>query len=263
MNRTTKSGSRTRTGGGASRTPWVPRSVFRDGFTLIEVILALGIFSLVLVAINTAFFAAMRLRQRTTEVLEQSLPLNQALAILRRDLQNVVPPGGVLAGDFNSDGPSGTKVSSTGKGAGSGQMGGLDFFTTTGHLSDDSPWGDVQEVNYQLKEPDDRGRFYGRDLVRSVTRNLLATATQVTDEQHLLSNVESVEFSYFDGSQWRDSWNNSSGDTGLPTAVRARIQMASPDGKIPRGVEPVQIVTLLEATSGTNTTQTASTGGTQ
>jgi type II secretion system protein J len=249
----------------ASRfTQYAKRST--PAFTLIEVLLALGIFSLVLVAINTAFFAAIRLRQRTSEVLDQSLPLNQSLTLLRRDLQNAVPPGGVLAGDFNSDGPSGTQVGglSKAKRMGSGQTGGLDFFTSTGALSDTAPWGDLQEVNYQLKEPENRSQFYGRDLVRSVTRNLLATSTQATEEQRLLNNVESLEFLYFDGSQWRDSWNTSAGDTGLPAAVRVRIQMASSDGPTPRTVQPLEMVVLVETKAGTNQTATATaTGGGQ
>src|SRR5215467_2666454 len=90
-----------------------------EGFTLIEVILAVGIFAIVMVAINTAFFAALRLRQRTTETLEQGLPLDHALLLLHRDLVNAVPPGGVLAGDFRSGGPGGAAGNSGGASASS------------------------------------------------------------------------------------------------------------------------------------------------
>ena len=239
-------------------------TALKSAFTLIEVLLALGIFAIVLVAINTAFFAAIRLRQRTSEGLDHSLPLNQFIGTLRRDLQNALPPGGVLAGDFNSDGPSGMKIGGLSKNVstGGGQTAGLDFFTTTGELSDNAPWGDIQEVNYQLKEPESRGQSYGRDLVRSVTRNLLATSTQTTEEYRLAGNIESLEFSYFDGLQWRDAWNTSGGDSGLPTAVRVRIQPASSDGPTPRTVQPVELVILIETKSGTNSTSTA-TGGAQ
>ncbi len=231
-------------------------------FTLIEVILALAIFAIVLVAINTAFFAALRLRQHTSDALENSIPLTRALSLLRRDLQNAVPPGGVLAGDFRSDGPSGL---STSKGAPSsiagGQYGGLDFFTTTGTLSDEAPWGDVQEVNYQLMDPADKAHFYGKDLVRSVTRNLLATSTQSADVQRLLSNVDSLDFFYWDGTQWRDMWDTSAGDTNLPLAVRVRLQMAVDPAAGSRQPEPLQMVVQLETQSSTNQTQTATGGG--
>src|SRR5262245_45785382 len=116
-------------------------------FTLIEVILALGIFAIVMAAINTAFFAALRLRQRSSEALEQALPLDYALSVLRRDLINAVPPGGVLAGDFRSGGLGGvmggaaakstSNKSSTSRGLGTAQYGGLDFFASTGSLKDE------------------------------------------------------------------------------------------------------------------------------
>src|SRR5262249_37072410 len=130
-------------------------------FTLIEVILAIAIFAIVLVAVDTAFFAALRLRQKTSDAVESTRPLNHGLALLRRDLQNAVPPGGVLKGDFRSGGAGGgvgsRPSSSTGKGAVVSTLGsqnpGLDFFTSTGALSDDAPWGDIQEVNYQLMDP--------------------------------------------------------------------------------------------------------------
>ncbi len=253
-----------------------------EAFTLIEVILAVGIFALVLVAINTVFFAAIRLRETTTRVVEQSLPLDRALVLLRRDLQNAIPPGAVMAGAFrggvpvngsaanNDSSSSGSAttanqgVASTIAGMSAGQSG-LDFFTTTGALSDEQPWADLQEVNYQLMQPADK-THYGRDLIRSVTRNLLATSSQLADSQCLLSNVADLTFSFYDGNQWRDSWDTSNGDTGLPIAVRVSVQMAVNNGPPPMNVEPIQLLVLLDLQSSTNQTTTASTsstGGTQ
>src|SRR4029077_1492226 len=85
----------------------------------------------------------------------------------------------------------------------------------------------IQEVNYQLMEPLNPANAYGKDLVRSVTRNLLATGTQEADLQRLMNNVQSLDFFYFDGSQWRADWDTSAGDSGLPLAVRVRVQMAA------------------------------------
>jgi type II secretion system protein J len=235
------------------RLPNVQPSVLPDfrsasAFTLIEVILSLAIFAIVLVAINTAFFAALRLRQHASDAVESALPMQRTLGLMRRDLQNATPPGGVLAGDFRSAGPSGT---ASAKGAPSsiagGQNGGLDFFTSTGALSDDLPWGDIQEVNYQLMDPSDRSQSYGKDLVRSVTRNLLATSTQTADTQRLLSNVDTLDFFYFDGTQWRDTWDTSAGDTNLPQAVRVRIQMAADPASGNRAPEPLQMVVLVDS----------------
>jgi len=230
-------------------------------FTLIEVILALGIFAIVMVAINTAFFAALRLRQHSSEMLEETLPLNHALSLLRRDLINAVPPGGVLAGDFRSGtggmmggspGKSTSNNSSTSRGLGTAQYGGLDFFTSTGALGDDAPWGDIQEVNYQLQDPPDRLHTYGRDLVRTVTRNLLATSTQAADVQRLLGNIENLDFFFFDGTQWQNSWDTSSGSTNLPQAVRVSIRLASTNGPSPANAQPLEMLVLLTSQSVTN-----------
>jgi len=243
-------------------------SLSTRAFTLLEVLLAVAIFSIVLIAINTVFFAGLRLRQRVTENVEQSLPLTQALSLLRRDLQNAVPPGGSLAGNFSSSGPvaagnTGTAANSSRSATPSAgpQTGGLDFFTSTGVITDDAPWGDIQEVNYQLMDPLDRANAYGRDLVRSVTRNLLATASQPPDLQRLLSNVQSLDFSFYDGTQWRDVWDTSAGDQGLPKAVRMRLQLAVDPSSGQRAPDPLQMVVLLETQSLTNLTQTA--GGRQ
>ncbi len=225
----------------------------------------MAIFALVLVAINTAFFASLRLRQRSSDALEEKLPLAHALSVLRRDLQNALPPGGILVGDFRSDGSISTAAAVSGsgstnpKGAPStvmgGQNSGLDFFTSTGHLSDDEPWADVQEVNYQLMEPTNNVGAYGKDLVRSVTRNLLATTSQMADAQRLASNIESLEFAYFDGTQWQDTWDTSVGGVGLPTAVRVRVQPASSEGPTLRSMQPLEMIVVLSYAGVTNQIQ--------
>jgi len=248
------------------RTPSYSGNREREAFTLIEVILAIGIFAIVMVAINTAFFAALRLRQRSTEALEEALPLDHALTLLRRDLMNAVPPGGVLAGDFRSGnsgsgsgGVSGKSSAaantSASRGLGTAQYGGLDFFATTGTLNDNVPWADIQEVNYQLQDPADRLHTYGRDLTRTVTRNLLATSGQAAEVQRLLGNIENLDFSYYDGSQWQDTWDTTAGQTNLPQAVRVSIRLASSNGPSLATTQPLEMVVLLGTQSSTNQTR--------
>jgi prepilin-type N-terminal cleavage/methylation domain-containing protein len=245
----------------------------REGFTLIEVLLATAIFSIVLVAINTVFFATLRLRQRVSAAVDESLPINQALSILRRDLQNVVPPGGVLAGNFRS-GASGSGLGTSGTASGNAasatasrvssntaQLGGFDFFTSTGLIGDDAPWGDLQEVNYQLSEPADRATALGKDLVRSVSRNNLSFSTQTPETQLLANNIESFEVEFYDGTQWRDTWDTSSSDSTLPKAVRVRILPAVEQTLASVRREPLEILVALRTSGGTNQVQSA--GGSQ
>lgn len=224
---------------------------FNAGFTLIEVLLALAICAIIMVAINTVFTTAVRLRDKTSDAVDRSLPVDQTLETLRRDLKNVVGPHGFLAGDFKCDAQS----MGTSMGLSSSGGGGLDFFTATGAISDDAPWGDVQEVYYQLMPAANRNTALGMDLVRCVNRNLLATANQVPDTHILLSDIENVDFECFDGQQWRNTWDTSVTDTNLPTAVRIRIQPAV--DRYYNGVKPAALELLVPLTTVTRNTNSA------
>ncbi len=219
-------------------------------FTLIEMLLAVAICAIVLLAINGVFATAVRLRDKTSETVEETLPVNRALEVLSRDLKGAVGPGGFLAGDFKCG------VQATGATMGlSGEAGsaGLDFYTSTGLINADAPWGDLQEVFYELKAPSDQNRS-GMDLVRCINRNLLATTTQVPDIQWLMGNVQTLEFDCYDGIQWRNTWDTSAGDTNLPLVVRVRIQFVPRPDEKAGNLQPLEM--LVPLVSQTHTTST-------
>jgi prepilin-type N-terminal cleavage/methylation domain-containing protein len=227
------------------------RKTRQRAFTLMEVMLALAVSAIVLAAIGGVFFSAIRLRERTVALLDETSPLDRALASLRRDLKGALPPGGVLAGDF--------KIGLLSSGLVQGY--GLQFYTTTGAISDRAPWGDVQEVIYQLRAPLGRAAGAGQELIRTVTRNLLATVVQDTDDQLVLGNVRSLEVACYDGTQWRDTWDTSLGDTNLPSALRVRIQLAQEATADFRNEQPLEMIVPLLIHSRTNAASNA--GGTQ
>jgi len=225
------------------------------GFTLVEAILALGISAIVLIAIGGVFAGALRLRDQTSAAVDSSLPITQTLDLLQRDLQGAVGPSNVLAGDFKCGAPD------MGESMGLGSAGaGIDFFTTTGIVTDDETWGDLQEVYYQLAPSLDNPGL-GQDLVRYVNRNLLATGTPTPNKQSLMSHVQSLQVSCFDGTQWRTTWDTSQGDTNLPVAVRVSIQLASENGVA--APQPYQLVVPITTISRTNAIPTTLTGGMQ
>jgi prepilin-type N-terminal cleavage/methylation domain-containing protein len=217
-----------------------------SGFTLVEVILALAISAVVLAAICGVFTGAVRLREKTTDSIDTSLPLTEAMDVLRRDLLGAVGPSNILAGDFKCGGAT----MGENMGLSSSEGLGLNFFTATGMIKDEEPWGDIQEVYYQLAPPADRNQP-GKDLVRYVNRNLLSTTTPTPDKQWLAGNIANVQFDCYDGLQWRNIWDTSMGDTNLPTAVRVRIQLAQ-DANGSTTAQPLEMIVPLVSHSRTN-----------
>jgi len=187
------------------------------------------------------------LRETTSNAVEASLPEQQALTTLRRDLEGLMPPNtnGIFGGSFKVGG-----VSSTGL----NQPVDIELYTTTGALRADEPWGEVQRVTYELKSPADPSAP-GKDLIRSVTRNLLATTTPLPEDQRLMTGVSSVEYSCYDGTQWRNYWDTTLTDTNLPDAVRVRIQLAGKDDS-----QPIEMVVPVDAQPRRTPTITSANG---
>jgi prepilin-type N-terminal cleavage/methylation domain-containing protein len=222
-----------------------PRGTGACAFTLMEMLLALAVSAIVLAGIGGVFFSALRLRERTVALIDQSSPVFIALDVLRRDLKGALPPNGMLAGDFRSGNLS----------SGVGQGFGLEFSTTTGSIDDGQPWGDVQDIIYELRDPVVRTNS-GKDLVRTVGRNLLSATGIEWNDHWLLGNVETLQFSCYDGVEWREAWDTSLSDTNLPTAIRVRIQFATDNTADLRNQEPLEMVFPLVTQLRTNQTQT-------
>ncbi|HEQ60409.1 MAG TPA: prepilin-type N-terminal cleavage/methylation domain-containing protein, partial [Firmicutes bacterium] len=72
----------------------------RGGFTLLELLAATAMFAVIIVALYSVFYGALRLRERAAETFETQLPKGFSLSVLKRDLADAVAPTGVLAGPF-------------------------------------------------------------------------------------------------------------------------------------------------------------------
>jgi type II secretion system protein J len=215
---------------------------------LLEVLIAVTAFAIVLAAINSVFYGALHLRKKTADAVEGALPLQQTVAIIKKDLANIVAPGGMLSGELQS-------------GSTSNQMAGQAspvFYTATAVIDNTSPWAEIQKVSYLLI--DSTNRAAGRDLVRAITRNLLPAATQDQPvQQRLMGGVEGIAFLFFDGVQWRDSWDSTTEQTKLPLAIKVQISVAAEE-KGRSLLAPVELVVPLAVQPRTNQTAEA-TGG--
>jgi len=224
----------------------------RQAFTLIELLLAVAIFAVVLVAIQSVFHTALRLRNRTVESIERSLPLRQTLEILRTDLTAIVPPGGTFGGAVESN-PSTESLPTTGTPL-------VQFNAAVGVISDDQPWGEIQRIAYLLAPPTNN-LSQGFDLVRTVTRNLLPVSVEETESRRLMSGLQNVTFWFHDGTGWQETWDGTNEVIALPTAIKAEFELAPPpDSRSPVRLPPIELVVgLMLQPAPTNTTDSTTT----
>jgi type II secretory pathway component PulJ len=191
-------------------------------FPLIEMILAVAVAAVVLIAINAVLFGAIHLRAKTIEATEQTLPMDRAMATLKQDLLCILQPG--TNGSNTLIGPMGTDATGTGL----TQTPLLEIYTASGMVSDDVPWGSVQKIDYWLQPSTNRyNGLAGQDLIRGITRNVLPTTQSPPEQQQvLLQNVQRLQFSFFDGTNWNDTWSTTL--TNVPVAIKGAVTFARP-----------------------------------
>jgi hypothetical protein len=185
-------------------------------------------------------------------MVDAATPIDSAVNFLKRDLQCAVTPtngtGKILSGGFRVGNITSVGVS---------EPVAIELFTATGALSDSQPWGDIQRVSYELKNSTDAAAT-GKDLYRTVLRNLLATTMPAVEDQLMLTGVASMKISCFDGAIWQDAWDTTSLDTvntNLPLAVKVDIQMTGN-----AQAQPVEIVVPIDAVARTNMVFATATG---
>lgn len=224
------------------------------GFTLIEVLLASVAAALILAAVYEVFQHAVKLRDGATQRIRDMRVQSRAATVIRNDLRNALVSGGLFASIVQGD-SAGTD------GATSSLPGYLKLTTTTGKDTPDALYGDVQQVEYYVTRESGTAESEGGVLVRTVTRDLLNPNPPVAEEEQLLTGVQSLQVSFYDGAEWQPSWQfntadntsstgsstgsasstsstsstnsaNSTGNTGatetLPQAIRVDIQQVPP-----------------------------------
>lgn len=190
-------------------------------FTLIEIAMALAGAAIVLAAVFGIFSKAVQLRNAATERTRESRVQARALNVLRQDLRNALFSGGVLAAQLTG---SATSPDSSFPGY-------LKFTATNARMAgeaEETLAADIQEVTYSVAtDPDSADRTAGR-LIRTARSNLLSTATEEPNEETLLPGVDGIEVAFYDGQDWKPSWEVTEEERTLPKAVRVRVQLAAP-----------------------------------
>ena len=188
----------------------------RQGFTLLEMLVALAIMGVLATALCTCLHVAFRARRRAEAALAPANALTLTLDLVRRHIESALPPTGVLAGAFVGEDET---AESSGADADI-----LTFFTTVGDAA--ASQCDIRKVELILIESDEGD---GHNLALRTTTNLLAPETPDPTEEILCRRVESLNLSYFDGSDCCDSWDSTTRDNALPLGVEVTLELMGQD----------------------------------
>ena len=224
----------------------------RAGFTLLEVLVAMALMSMLAATLYASLHVAFRARNSVERVGEQSRAGQLALDMVRRDLSQTLPPKGILAGAFTGTDiqeDNGTDIDS------------VTFYAAGNTPPADTPESDVCMVTIGLGE-DDEGK---RALTRNITTNLLASETPEPKTEVLCRNVKGLNLRYFDGTDWQDAWDSTQYSDSAPLAIEVTLTL-KPDAEAaalaasaPAGMDEGTVLTrivLLPCASAPSTTVT-------
>lgn len=182
------------------------------GFTLLEVLVALAVGSLVLLAVTTTLFSLNRAHQQVSDRMEQQRSLRNSVDLLRRELSSAIfRPNDKLLRFQVQDRDFYGKPAST-----------MQLATLSAPL--DSAASDQQIVLYQAEEQQERIR-----LTRA-SRDYFQADTPKANQYPLLDGLDGFLVECYDGSKWVKTWDTEL-NRSLPKQVRITITL--PDSPKP------------------------------
>ena len=203
----------------------------RQGFTLLEVLVASTILSIVLAALYTVFSQTLTSHSRTEQQVARSRAARIVLLRLGDELR-ASPPSAVdsfvpLVGEVQRRGrfPDTT----------------LTFTSALPSLhSIPGVDGGLSTVHYRLVPEESDSSLYR--LIRQVSHNTVEKHESLTQSAALayplISGVRGFRTRFFDGRRWQDEWGQGPERTQLPRAVEIRLYLDTSERRLPQTAEP-------------------------
>jgi prepilin-type N-terminal cleavage/methylation domain-containing protein len=197
------------------------------GFTLLELIIALGITAMLAASLFASLHIAFKAKQSADRTVAPTQTADLAMEILRADLEAAQPPHGLLIKTFEgTDGQDDR---------------GNPGDTLTFYCNADAPLhvsgtGDIKQETLLIETPQGSNDHV---LVRQTIGNLLAQVDQQPDEEVICRHVWSFNLRYYDGLQWQDSWDSTVNSNTLPAAVEVTLEIKPPDA--PADAPPIYL----------------------
>jgi len=218
--------------------------VAHGGFTLIEVVVAIGLLAVVMTIVYSAFSRSIDVTRETAEVTER---VRQVQIITERLVDELSAAYWMLPVSTNAD-ARGNFLGTKGTASDSDVRVDRLEWTTLAHRRyvADSPESDLAEVTYRVAG--ESGSMEGR-LVRDEQVNVLADAGWATQSDELAEGVSEFRLRYLTKGEWVDEWDANQRLRGLPEAVEVTVGLAGKGNAPPERIRT--IVPLPLATRAT------------
>ena len=189
------------------------------GFTLLELLIAMTMMSIIAASLYTSMSIGFMAREKAETVVEKGRSAEIAVELIKGMLTASMVPNGILAGEFEGE----DEQDQYGYDADA-----LSFYTADYNPGEDELASDIEKVELEMSDREDSSE---RVIVRKVTTNLLSPKTLDPDEEVLCRGVRSLNLRYYDGSGWADEWDSSDNDNALPEAVEITIVLEEADSR--------------------------------
>ncbi len=178
------------------------KTASRKGFTLIEVMIALFILSIIFSILYSSFFPTRKVINNIEKRREEWKVLASGLHILSNDIRTISLPASNAISLFNGNNTYTRQPMIT-------------FSAYTPFQSDGI--GRLRKVAYDIEEdPDKRGTFILRTLLYQGSEEIIANVV-------IIDGLEEIEFSYFDGEDRKEKRDAKNSGNLPPKGVKVSI----------------------------------------
>ncbi len=213
------------------------------GFTLLELIVAMVLFTIVMSAAYALFDSTQDLSSGAGKVSEMQQEARFTLETLRRDLQGTISiqsesPASLQGTISIQSDATAYQFLGTDNGSEEEPLDEIQFLAVNRDtLYAEAPESDIAFTRYYVIDDEEATGQEG--LVRIKNTDLFSTTTVQEEEEEaeeIGPNVVFVNFRYHDGNDWQESWDSSL-SLSLPRAIEVTVHVRVPDSEEEETVE--------------------------
>jgi type II secretion system protein J len=204
-------------------------------FTLIELLIAMTMMSIIAVSLYTSMSIGFKARERAERVVEKGRAAEIAIELIKGMVGSALIPNGVLAGEFKGTNETDEKGYEADT---------LSFYTAAYTPEEGELACDIEKIEIGT---DVRENTSERIIYRKTTTNLLSSKTLDPAEEVLCGGVRSLTLQYYNGTDWVDSWDSTENSNALPKAVEVTIVLEDTESEsVDSGSDDENLYTFTE-----------------